>query len=175
MSSEKLRRMVFAAMFLALSLVLPFLTGQLQQLGNALCPMHVPVLLCGFFCGPLYAFFVGAIAPLLRFFLFGSPVLMPVGAAMCFELATYGAVSGFLYARLPKKKGNIYVSLIAAMLTGRLVWGAARAVMSGLGKSAFGWTAFVSGAFLNAVPGILVQICLIPVLVMTLEKFTYKG
>ena len=65
--------MILAAVFLAMALVLPFLTGQIPQIGNALCPMHIPVLLCGFFCGPLYALSVGFISPLLRFFLFGMP------------------------------------------------------------------------------------------------------
>lgn len=174
MSSKKLYRLILAAMFLALALVLPFLTGQIQQIGNALCPMHIPVLLCGFFCGPWYALAVGFIAPLLRFALFGMPPLMPVGIAMSFELATYGLVSGLLYRLLPKKKPYIYVSLIGAMLAGRIVWGAVRTVMYGLGKSPFGWAAFMSGAFLNAIPGIIVQIVLIPVLVMALKKYTAK-
>lgn len=162
--------MILAAMFLALALVLPFLTGQLQQLGNALCPMHVPVILCGFFCGPWYALLVGFISPLLRFWLFGMPPLMPVGIPMCFELATYGLLSGILYKAFPKKKIYIYVSLIVAMIAGRIVWGIVKVIMYGLGQSEFGWAAFMSGAFLNAIPGIIIQIVLIPILVMILKK-----
>lgn len=173
-SKKKIYKMVPAAMFLALSMVLPFLTGQIQQIGNALCPMHIPVLLCGFFCGPWYALAVGFIAPLLRFALFGMPSIMPTGIAMCFELATYGFMAGFLYKRLPKKKVFIYVALIGAMLCGRVVWGAARVVLFGLGQSEFGWAAFISGAFLNAIPGIIVQIVLIPVIVMALKKYTQE-
>lgn len=173
MSSQKnLYRVILAAMFLALALVLPLLTGQLQQLGNALCPMHIPVILCGFFCGPWYALVIGFIAPLLRFLIFGMPPIMPTGIAMCFELATYGLVTALLYKYLPKKKPYIYVSLIGAMLAGRIIWGAARVVLYGLGKSEFGWAAFMSGAFLNAVPGIILQIVLIPILVMALKKYT---
>lgn len=166
----KLYPMILAAMFLALALVLPFLTGQLQQLGNALCPMHVPVILCGFFCGPWYALLVGFISPLLRFLLFGMPPLMPVGIPMCFELATYGLLSGILYKAFPKKKIYIYVSLIVAMIAGRIVWGIVKVIMYGLGQSEFGWAAFMSGAFLNAIPGIIIQIVLIPILVMILKK-----
>lgn len=173
MSSKKnLKNMILAAMFLAFALVLPFLTGQIPQIGNALCPMHIPVLLCGFFCGPWYGMAVGFIAPLLRFLIFGMPPLMPIGIAMCFELATYGLIAGVLYKLLPKKKLYIYVSLICAMLAGRVIWGAVRVVLYGLGKSEFGWAAFMSGAFLNAIPGIIVQIVLIPILVMALEKYT---
>ena len=84
MKSTVTRKLVFAALLLALAMVLPFLTGQIPQIGQALCPMHIPVLLCGFLCGPWYALAVGAIAPVLRFALFGMPPLVPTGAAMCF-------------------------------------------------------------------------------------------
>lgn len=173
-SKNKILRMVLAAMFLALCLVLPFLTVQNQQLGNALCLMHIPVILCGFFCGPWYALAVGMIAPLLRFFLFGMPPIVPTGLSMCFELGTYGLVVGLLYKCLPKKKPYIYVSLIGAMLSGRIVWGIARVILMGLGQSEFGWAAFMSGAFVNAIPGIIVQIVLIPILVMALQKYTNR-
>lgn len=169
-SNNKILRLVLSALFLALALVLPLLTGQLKELGNAFCPMHLPVLLCGFFCGPWYAMAVGLIAPVLRLAVFGMPPLMPIGIAMCFELAAYGLVSGLLYRLLPKKPVFIYVALITAMLAGRLVWGAVQCVLMGLGKTSFGWTAFFAGAFTNALPGIALQIVLIPVLVMALQK-----
>lgn len=164
------RKLVSAAVCLALCMVLPFLTGQIPQVGSALCPMHIPVLLAGFLCGPWWALAVGAVAPLLRFALFGMPPIFPTGVAMCFELAAYGLVSGLLYARLPKKTSNIYVSLLAAMLGGRVVWGIVMTVISGVTQSGFTWAAFLSGAFINAVPGIIVHILLIPVLVMALKK-----
>ncbi len=172
MSSKELFRMVLAAMFLALALVLPFLTAQIPQVGSALCPMHIPVLLCGFFCGPLYGLAVGLIAPPLRFLLFGMPPLMPNGIAMAFELAAYGLSSALLYRLLPKKKLCVYLALIGAMLFGRLVWGAAEVILLGLGNARFSWAAFVSGAFLKALPGILVQLILIPPLVILLKKNT---
>lgn len=162
--------LVMSAICLALCMVLPFLTGQIPEIGNALSPMHIPVLLCGFLCGPAYAAVVGAIAPLLRFALFGMPPLFPTGAAMCFELAAYGLVSGLLYQRLPRKKRSIYVALIVAMVAGRVVWGVAQVVLLGLSGSAFTWQMFIAGAVLNAVPGIIVHIVLIPVIVMALER-----
>ncbi len=167
--------MVLAAMMLALALVLPLLTGQIPKVGNALAPMHLPVMLCGFFCGPLYAAVVGFISPLLRFLIFGMPPLIPKGISMCFELCTYGFVSGILYKLLPKSKLNIYISLVAAMLSGRAVWGAARAIFYGLGKSEFGVSAFIAGAFTNAIPAIVIQIILIPVIVMAYEKIFDKS
>ena len=165
-----IRRMVWAAVCLALCMVLPFLTGQIPQIGSAISPMHIPVLLAGFICGPWWAMAVGAVSPLLRFALFGMPPIFPTGVAMCFELAAYGLVSGALYACLPKKTSNIYVSLIAAMLLGRVVWGIVRVVLSGVSGEPFTWAAFMAGAFVNAVPGIIVHILLIPVIVMALKK-----
>lgn len=173
-SRRRIYPMVLSAMMLALTQVLPLFTAQNPQLGNALCLMHIPVLLCGFFCGPWYGMAVGFIAPLLRYAVFGMPQLMPTGIGMCFELAAYGLTAGILYRILPAKKVYVYVSLIGAMLVGRGIWGAVRTILFGLGKSEFGWAAFMSGAFINAIPGIILQIVLIPLLMISLEKFTYK-
>lgn len=169
-STPAILRMVSAAVCLTLCMVLPFLTGQIPQVGSALCPMHIPVLLAGFLCGSWWAMAVGAVAPLLRFALFGMPPIFPTGVAMCFELAAYGLVSGLLYSRLPKKAVNIYVSLVAAMLAGRVVWGIVRVALSGVAGAPFTWAAFMAGAFINAVPGIIVHILLIPVIVLALQK-----
>ena len=164
--------MVLSAMFLALALVLPLLTGQLQQIGRALNPMHIPVLLCGFFCGPLYGFAIGLIAPLLRFVFFGMPPIMPFGIGMSLELATYGLVSGLLYSKLPKKKSSVYIALLVTMAAGRVVWGISRVVFYGLGVYEFGWKAFIAGALLDAIPGIVIQIILIPIIVIALKRYT---
>ena len=90
--------------------------------------------------------------------------------AMSFELAAYGAVAGLLYRVLPKRTGCIYVALIAAMVAGRLVWGAARYLLAGLEHSAFTPALFLAGAVTTALPGILLHIVLIPVLVMAMQK-----
>ena len=164
------KKLVYAAVCLALCLVLPFLTGQIPQIGQALSPMHIPVFLCGFLCGWPWALVVGAIAPLLRSLLFHMPAMYPQAVGMAFELATYGLVSGLLYKLLPKKTPYIYVTLIVAMLCGRVVWGLARYVMAGLSGSSFPWSAFVAGAFTNAIPGIILHIVLVPVLVIALKR-----
>jgi len=149
--------------------VLPFFTGQIPQIGAMLCPMHIPVLLCGFVCGWPWGLGVGVIAPLLRSVTLGMPPLFPTAFCMAFELATYGAIAGLMHKVLPKKKGFLYVSLLVAMLAGRLVWGAAMFVCLGVGGGSFGFSAFLAGAVTNAIPGILVQIVLVPVIVMVLE------
>ncbi len=164
------KKLVFAAVCLALCMVLPFLTGQIPQIGKALSPMHIPVLLCGFIAGPWYAAAVGVIAPLLRFAMFGMPQIFPTGLAMCFELAAYGAISGYMYSLLPKKPWGVYASLITAMLGGRIVWGAVSAFILLGTDSPFTWAAFIAGAFTNAVPGIILHIALVPVIVIALEK-----
>lgn len=169
MEKVHIRRLTYSAICLALCLVLPFLTGQIPQIGSALCPMHLPVLLCGFLCGPWWAAAVGFVAPLLRSAIFTMPP-MPAAIAMAFELCTYGLVAGLLYRRLPQKTVNIYLSLIVAMVAGRIVWGVAQVAILGLGDSAFTWAAFWAGAVANAVPGIIVQLVLIPILVLALRR-----
>lgn len=163
-------KIVLAAMFLALAYVLPFLTGQIQQIGSMLCPMHIPVILCGFFCGWPWGLAVGCMAPLLRSMTLGMPLMFPNAVCMAFELATYGAVAGFLYQKLPAKKIYVYVSLITAMIAGRLVWGLAMSICLGIKGGSFGFKAFLAGALTNAIPGIIIQIVLIPLLVLFLEK-----
>lgn len=163
------KKLVFSALCLALALVLPFLTGQIPQIGQMLSPMHIPVLLCGFVCGWPYGLIVGAIAPIMRHVMFGMPPIL-TALAMTFELAAYGAISGYLYAKLPKKTINIYISLIAAMILGRIIWGIASVIILGLSGSGFTWAAFIGGAVLNAVPGIICHILLIPIIVMALKK-----
>ena len=172
MRNTHIKKLILAALFLAMAMVLPFLTGQIPEVGAMLCPMHIPALLCGFFCGWPWGLMVGIVAPLLRSVTFGMPPMFPVAICMAFELATYGAVSGALYQKLPKKKSSIYVALLVAMVVGRLVWGAAQFVCMGLNPDAFGFAAFWAGAVTSAIPGIIVQIVLIPLLVMALEKHT---
>ena len=170
-NQKSIQTMVLAAMFLAIGIVLPTITGGIPQIGNMLLPMHTPVLFCGLICGWQYGLIVGFITPLLRGTIFGAPVLYPTGLAMAFELATYGTVIGFLYARFRKKNVvSLYVSLISAMIVGRLVWGVVRVIMMGVGGSAFTWQMFIAGAFLNAIPGIILQLVLIPAVKTALRK-----
>ena len=167
---DRTLKITYTAVCLALCLVLPLLTGQIVAIGNALAPMHIPVLLCGFLCGWKYGAALGFVAPLIRFALFGMPPIMPTGVSMCFELAAYGLISGLLYVKLPKNNVFVYVSLIAAMLCGRAVWGVARFVISLIQGAPFTFQMFLSGAFITAVPGIICHIVLIPVIVFALRQ-----
>ena len=162
--------LVYAAVCLALCMVLPFLTGQIPEVGSMLCPLHIPVLLAGFLCGPLWAMGVGFIAPALRYLLFGMPPILPAGVPMMFELLAYGLVVGLLYRALPKKPGHVYTSLIGGMIAGRVIWGIAALIVYGAMSKPFTWTVFFAGAVVNAIPGIILHIILIPVLVFALQK-----
>lgn len=169
-----IKNLTLSGMFLALAFVMPFLTGQIPQIGAMLCPMHIPVLLCGFFCGAPWGLAVGFVAPILRSFVLGMPVMFPVAICMAFELGAYGFVAGLLHNKLPKKKVYVYLSLLAAMVIGRVVWGLAMFACMGFDASKFGMAAFVSGAITTAIPGIILQIVLIPVVVITLSKVVNK-
>lgn len=164
------KKLTLSALFLALGIVLPFFTGQIQQIGNMLLPMHIPVLLCGFVCGGPSGLLVGLITPLLRSIMFGMPQMMPMAVAMAFELATYGAVSGIMYSKMKNKKWGIYISLLTAMVAGRVVWGVVSYILYGILGNPFTWEIFAAGAFLNAVPGIIVQLVLIPIIIYALKK-----
>ena len=167
--NRKVRSLVLAAVCVALGLVLPFLTGQIPSIGSKLSPMHIPVLLCGFLCGWQYGLAAGFVLPLLRNLLFGMPP-MPVALIMAFEMATYGLCTGLLYKFLPKKPAYVYVTLIASMLIGRVVWGVVRALMTLAGNNTFSFAAFIAGAFTTAIPGIILQQAVIPALVLALQK-----
>ena len=169
-TQRPVQTLAMAAMLMAVGFVLPFFTGQIPQIGKMLCPLHLPVLLCGFLCGWKYGLAVGFAAPLLRFLLFGMPPIMPTGLAMMFELAAYGAFSGLLLQFLPKKLYCLYASLIGAMLGGRIVWGIARFVLGQIVGPAFTFPLFLSGAFVSAVPGIVCHILLIPPVVIGVRR-----
>ena len=145
-TSKEIFKITLSAIFLALAFVLPFLTGQIPEIGSMLCPMHIPVILCGFICGWKYGLIVGLVAPILRSLSLGMPPLFP------------------------KKIPFIYVALIISMLCGRIIWGIAMFCCMGLNLEKFGLTSFWLGGFVNAIPGIIVQIVIIPIIIMVYSK-----
>lgn len=172
---KDIKKIVLSGMFLALGIVLPFVTGNIPQIGSMLCPMHIPVLLCGFICGYPYGMIVGFIVPLLRSIMFGMPPMFPGAAAMAFELMTYGFLAGFLYEHSKWQCVRaLYRCLVLAMIGGRLVWGVAMIVLLGISGGSFTFQAFLAGALLNAIPGIALQLVLIPVIMVSLHKAGIK-
>ncbi|MBQ9079925.1 MAG: ECF transporter S component [Clostridia bacterium] len=173
MKNKQLKRLVFAALLLALGYILPFFTGQIPEIGSMLLPMHLPVLVCGIICGWQWGAAVGFVLPLTRSLMFGMPPIYPSALAMAFEMATYGLIIGLCYKLFPKKGLlTVYASLIIAMLAGRAVWGTVQCILLGLGDNSFTFAAFIAGAFVNAIPGIVLQLVLIPALIFVLQRYT---
>ena len=162
------KKTVLSALFLAIGIVLPFFTGQIPTIGNMLLPMHIPVLLCGFSCGWKYGIVVGLTLPLMRSALFGMPIFFPNAVGMSVELAVYGAVTGVLRKYITREKWNVYLALLCAMLLGRAVWGITSIGLFALAGSSFTWKIFMMQAFVNSVPGIVMQFLIIPPIVKRL-------
>ncbi len=167
-----------SAISLALTMVLPLITANIPQVGKLLLPMHLPVIICGFICGWKYGLLVGAIAPILRYLIFGMPVLYPSGIGMSFELAAYGFVSGMLFNVFSKLRMklmiNTYITLIIALISGRLVWGIVRYTLTLIDHSLkFTFKMFITGAIMDAWLGIIIQIIIIPLMVIALSKNNY--
>ena len=161
------QQLVFAALCLAGGIVLPFVTGQIPFIGNLLLPMHIPVFVCAFCSTRTYSTAVGLILPLLRSALFSVPTFFPNAAAMAVELAVYALVASCIFKALNRRTvGAVYISMIPAMLIGRVAWGVARWLMMGFSSEPFTLPYFAAEAFINAFPGIVLQLIVVPVLVM---------
>ncbi len=164
--------MTLSAMMLALCYILPNFTGNIPVIGSMLLPMHLPVLLCGFLCGPYWSAAVGFVAPVSRSLLFSMPP-MSVAIPMGFEMAAYGFVSGFLFHYLEHKNlptlSRIYISLISAMVLGRVLYGAIKVGMTFGTSDPYTLSAFIAGTVTSAIPGILLQLVLVPAIVLAVE------
>ena len=170
MKKQNLQKLVISALFLAVGMVLPFLTMQIKEISDSLLPMHIPVMLCGILCGYGYGATIGLLLPFLRSVCFGMPPLYPNAVWMAFELMTYGLVIGLFYKKLPKNLPCLYISLITSQIVGRIVWGLAKTVLLGVSGRSFTLALFISGGFIDAIPGIILQLLLIPTVVMILKR-----
>lgn len=166
---------VFAGLFLALGMVLPMFTAQIKEIGDSLLPMHIAVMFCGIVCGWKYGFAVGLILPFLRSVTFGMPPIYPNAVWMAAELAAYGFTIGYLYNRCFKNKtAGVYFSLLISMISGRVVWGIVKALLLGIKGQPFTFTMFLIGGFADAVPGIILQLLLIPAGTKLVEKIVFS-
>lgn len=164
--SDQVKKITLSAFFLALGLVLPFAFHSFgPTAGSMFLPMHIPVLLCGFVCGSGYGALVGALTPLVSSALTGMPIFMPTGIAMCFELMTYGFLSGLVI-----KKISLYPSLILTMLAGRIVSGVVNLVLLSMAGKAYTLEIFLTASFVTALPGIILQLIIVPLLVTVIKK-----
>ncbi|MCX7695001.1 MAG: ECF transporter S component [Caloramator sp.] len=164
----KTKKIVLASLFLALGLLIPSIFHMSGLPGNVFLPMHIPVLLCGFVLGEKYGVLIGFVTPFLSSVLTGMPPIYPVAVAMAFELATYGFISGYLYKR---RKMNLFVSLIVAMIFGRLVSGAANYILlTTMGKK-YVLNMFITASFVKCIWGIVIHLIVIPFVVKMIERY----
>jgi len=167
---SNIRKMVFTALLIALGVVLPLALHGVPNAGMALLPMHIPVLLCGILCGFPYGLACGVLTPLLSSLATGMPPAAILPAMVC-ELAVYGAVAGLLMGLIRTKNAyiRIYGSLIGAMLAGRLVFGLLNALIFQAGNN-YSIQIWVTSAFVTALPGIAIQLALIPAIYAAFVK-----
>lgn len=165
-------RVICSATFLLLAILLPFLTSKLPAVGLWEMSMQFSVILCGFVCGPVWGMAVGAIAPILRYFIFGSPDLMPEGLVMAFQLLTFGFLAGLLYRKLEKNLFYIYVSLVTAMVGGRIVWAIVMfiLILAGAASGSIGFSLVWNQTVVNSLAGIIIQLVAIPAIVTVLKN-----
>ena len=172
----KIKKMCLSAMFIALGIVLPFVTMNIPEIGNMLLPMHIPVLLSGFILGPVYGMIVGFVTPLLRSIMFGAPIFYPKAIVMSFELLTYGLIIGLFYHIIFNRRSkliNIYISLILAMIFGRVTYGIVQSIIGLVNMNGFTFKVFVTEAIINAIPGIIIQLIIIPIIIKLLGGYRY--
>lgn len=173
-TSNPVKDLVLSALFIALGVIIPQIFHFIGA-GPVFLPMHIPVLLCGFFLSWRYALGVGIITPSLSSLITGMPVFFPMLPIMVVELGLYALCISLFYRKL---KLNVFIALISAMIIGRI--GAGIVVWS-LAIGAFKLppifnqpVAYVFGAVVTGLPGILIQLILIPVSVLFLTRILKK-
>lgn len=173
MIKGRTERLVIAGLFLALGIVVPqiFHVFPIANTGGVLLPMHIPVFLCGMTAGPIYGLVTGALSPLLSFFITGMPSAVRLPFMVC-ELMTYGAVSGIIYKLLfgRNKMARIYISLITAMVLGRIVYLFSIILAVNIFEMKELSPVAVLDAVILGIPGIILQLIIVPIIVMALDK-----
>ncbi|MBE5884536.1 MAG: ECF transporter S component [Lachnospiraceae bacterium] len=164
-----MNKFMITAVCIALCIVLPVALHSIPNAGTLFSPMHIPVLLCGIICGWPYGLLCGLIGPLLSSLLTSMPVMAKLPFMMV-ELAVYGMLTGLVMhlLRTGKLALDLYASLLIAMLSGRIVAGILRAFF--LAGESYSWSIWVTSYFVSCLPGILVQLILIPILYIALER-----
>ncbi len=163
------KNIVLTALFTAIGVVLPQAFHAIPNAGSIFLPMHIPVLMSGFAVGPVFGLICGVLTPLLSHLIFGMPPA-PILPSMLCELACYGLMSGLL-SRVIKTENKLmknYLVLIGAMICGRAFYGILNALIFKAGS--YSLNAWLSAALITALPGIIIQLILIPALITRLQK-----
>lgn len=169
MKKNQIIRLVFTGLCIALGVVLPLAFHTVPNGGKVFLPMHIPVLLCGMACGPVYGLICGVLTPLLSSVMTSMPPAAMLPAMLC-ELAVYGLISGLLLklVHTRSKAANLWISLVGAMLCGRAVSGLLNGLIFQAGS--YGMKEWVAASFVAALPGIAIQLVVLPLLVLALER-----
>lgn len=168
--NSKTRKITYSALFLALGVIFPQIFHLFGGTGPVFLPMHIPVLLSGFFLGGTSAALVGFITVLISAALTGMPQV-PILYFMLVEVTVYGLAAGLAYRKL---RLNVYVSLISAMIVGRLALSLSVFTLQpllGLKLSPLG---YITGALTQGLPGIILQLIFIPIVVLSIERAGFK-
>lgn len=166
---NKTKELVLTALFVALGVVLPQAFHAIPNAGSIFLPMHIPVLISGFATGPVFGLVCGVLTPVLSHLIFGMPPA-PILPGMICELAVYGLMTGVLNKVIKTDNSLLknYLVLIGAMLCGRVTYGILNTLVFRAGQ--YSMQAWISAAFVTAIPGIIIQLVLIPILVTRLQK-----
>jgi predicted membrane protein len=169
MKNTKIFKLIISSLCIAVGIVLPIAFHTIPNAGSMFLPMHIPVLLCGFICGPFYGLACGILAPLLSFLLTGMPPVAFLPSMLC-ELAVYGVAAGILFkvVKTKNRQLNTYISLVGAMLCGRLVGGILNAFIFSAGK--YTMQIWLTSSFVTSLPGIIAQLVFIPIIIFALQK-----
>ncbi|HEX9911741.1 MAG TPA: ECF transporter S component [candidate division Zixibacteria bacterium] len=163
------KHITLSALFVSLGIILPFLFHQFGLAGRIFSPMHYPVFFAGILMGPLSGAIVGVTSPVLSFLLTGMPPPYAV-PLMALELPTYGATIGLFYKRL---KIPILISLIVSMIAGRAAFALGIFVIGAFVNLPVRFISFLEASFITGLPGILLQLVLIPVLSLRLKRYFF--
>lgn len=166
----KTKKLTYSSLLLALGIILPQVFHLFGASGSIFLPMHIPVLLAGFFLGGSSAAVIGIIAVLLSEIVTGMPPV-PILYFMLVEVAVYGLVAGLAYKKF---RLNIYVSLIIAMIAGRVASGLTVFILQQLLGLKISAISYVIGSVVTGLPGIIIQLILIPMIVLAVERAGFK-
>lgn len=169
MKKQTTKQIIIAALCIAMGIILPMAFHSIPNAGKIFLPMHIPVLICGLACGWQYGLICGILTPFLSSILTGMPPIAYLPSMLC-ELAVYGLVSGILVHHIHTKKHylNVYIALIIAMIAGRITMGILNAFIFQAGNYKF--SLWITGAFATALPGIIIQLLIIPTIIVALKK-----
>lgn len=162
------KELVLCAFLLCLGLILPMLFHSFGIAGQIFLPMHIPILLGGLLLPPVLALSLGIITPIISSALTGMPVMFPMAIIMVVELGTYGFVSSIL---LKKFKLPMIVALIISMIVGRVFAGFTVAILAKLFGLNMNPVIYIKGAVITGIPGIIIQIIIIPILASAVKKY----